>query len=107
MALLANTLVGSISMKAEGEECELRGFYVYKKYQYQGLGKRLWQYALDFSKGRDITLDTYASNSQAIEMYKRWGFEIDEPRGIFYVHYPEWPDNISGKSIYMRLRQHK
>lgn len=95
-------LVGSVTISDGGEECEMRGFYVKTDYQGMGIGKKLWKLVLDFVKGKDITLDIYAHNIKTIEIYKRWGFEIDKEKGEFYRHWPEWPEEIKAKSIYMR-----
>lgn len=102
LAFVGLDLVGSITIAEKEDECELRGFYVASDFQGQGIGKRLWKLALNFSKNKDIVLDIYAHNTKTIEMYKRWGFKIDTQKGEFYRHWPEWPDGVKAKSIYMR-----
>jgi ribosomal protein S18 acetylase RimI-like enzyme len=47
-------LVGVITIKSTGDECELKGFYVKPKYQGKGIGNRLWKKALGFANGKDI-----------------------------------------------------
>lgn len=98
-------LVGSITIKDHGETCELTGFYVDSSYQRKGIGKKLWQKILPFTQRKDITLDLYAHNTKAIEMYKRWGFVIDKNKKEFYRQWPEWPKGLQAKCFYMILKQ--
>jgi len=105
LAFLNSELVGSISIIKTRKDYELRGFYVATKHQGKGTGKRLWNLALDFAKDKDITLDIYAHSTKTIEIYKKWGFEVDTKRGEFYRHWPEWPEGVEAKCIYMRYKQ--
>ncbi len=105
LAFDGEKMVGSITITDKGDDCELRGFYILPKYQGQGIGKKLWKKALVFAKGKDITCDIYAHNHKTIEIYKKWGFEIDTERGEFYRHWPEWPEGVQAKSIYMRFKR--
>jgi ribosomal protein S18 acetylase RimI-like enzyme len=102
MAFLGGQLVGSISIIEREIDYELRGFYVATEYQNHGIGKKLWNKALTFAKNKDITLDIYEHNTKTIAMYKKWGFAIDSARGIFYRHWPEWPEGVQAKCFYMR-----
>lgn len=97
-------LIGSATIEDKGKECELRGFYVEKSYQGKGLGKILWKKALSFASKKDIVLDTYSHNKQGISVYLKWGFVIDEKKGKFYRHWPEWPEGVKAKCIYMRYK---
>lgn len=104
LAFLEAKLVGSITIIDKGKERELRGFYVSTKYQGHGIGKQLWNYAINFAKGKEVVLDLYAHNRKTIAMYKKWGFIIDKKKGIFYRHWPEWPEGLKAKCLYMRLK---
>ncbi|MBI5644873.1 GNAT family N-acetyltransferase [Candidatus Kaiserbacteria bacterium] len=107
LAEAGGTLVGAVTITDKGEECELSGFYVAPQHQRKGVGRALWERALEFSTGKDIALDLYAHNQNAIEMYERWGFEIDTTKGdngVFYRHWPEWPESLQAKAYYMRRR---
>jgi ribosomal protein S18 acetylase RimI-like enzyme len=99
-----NILIGSVTITERDDDYELRGFYVAPEYQGRGIGKKLWQLALEFVKRKDITCDIYIHNTKTIAMYKKWGFEVDKEKGEFYRHWPEWPENIRAKSIYMRYK---
>lgn len=104
LAFLGSEMVGAVTVKNHGAECETVGFYVAPERQGQGIGRRLWERVLEFSSGRDITLDTYVHNHRTIEMYRRWGFEEDVKRGRFYRHWPEWPKDLQAECLYMRRK---
>lgn len=100
-------LIGAITIEAKGDECELRGFYVDPKRQGSGIGKKLYDKAIEFAGNRDIVLDIYAHNTRVIAIYKRWGFEIDTAKGdggYFDRHWAEWPLGVKVRSVYMRRR---
>ena len=103
LAFVGSRLVGSITITDKGKEYELRGFYVSPKYQGRGIGKQLWTNARDFAKSKDIVCDIYAHNHKTIKLYKKWGFIVDKKKGTFYRHWPEWPEGLKAKCIYMRL----
>lgn len=107
LAFLDKEMVGAITLKDKNEECELTGFYVAPEHQGKGIGKMLWQLALKESKGKDIILDTYIHNRRTIDLYKKWGFKVDEEKGIFYRHWPEWPEGLQAECLYMRLVQRR
>lgn len=94
-------LVGSISINNVGDECELSGFYVDSDYQGKGIGKALFENVLNFAGSKNIILDIYSHNLKTIEIYKKWGFIIDEKKGKFSRHWPEWPGNLTAECIYM------
>ncbi len=95
-------IAGGIVIEDKGETCELTGFYVLPHFQGQGIGKKLWQKALQFAKNKDITLDIYAHNKATIEVYKHWGFAEDTSQPHFYRHWPEWPAGLQAECLYMR-----
>lgn len=97
-----NIVLGSVTVEYKGKESEMSGFYVLPNYQRMGIGEQLWSRVLEFSTGKDITLDIYSHNTKTIEIYKKWGFEIDANRGTFFRHWPEWPEGVRAESLYMR-----
>jgi len=105
LAFDQSVLVGSISIIEKEDEYELRGFYVAKEYQGHGIGKRLWKKVIKDVKGKDITLDIYEHNKSTIEIYKKWGFVVDHAKGQFFRHWPEWPENVKARCLYMRYHQ--
>lgn len=104
LAFLGSQLVGSISIVEGEKDCELRGFYVPTQYQGKGIGKQLWNLALNFVRNKDITLDIYTYNTKTIDMYEKWGFKIDTKKGEFYRHWQEWPEGVRAKCVYMRYK---
>lgn len=102
-AFLDSKLVGSITIEDKGKEYVLKGFYILPKYQRRGIGKHLWQYALAWAKDKDIILDIFTHNYKTIEIYKKWGFRIDEQKGTFTSHWFEWPEGVKATCLYMRL----
>jgi ribosomal protein S18 acetylase RimI-like enzyme len=102
-------LIGSATcILMDGNEGELTGFYVHPKEQGQGIGRKLYNLVLEFAGGRDLLLDVYVHNVRAIELYKKWGWQIEVNRGdngYFYRHWKEWPAGLQAKCVYMRLKR--
>ena len=107
LAFDGTTLIGSVSIIERDSDYELRGFYVKKEYQHKGIGKQLWQRIREFAKQKDIVCDIYAHNIKTIDLYKKWGFQEDTVKGEFYRHWPEWPEGLQAKCIYMRYSNSK
>ncbi len=107
LAFLGSKLIGSVTIEDQGKECELRGFYVAVEHQGTGIGRKLWKKALAFAAGKNVGLNLYAHNQKSIEMYKKWEFQIDREKGEFYRHWPEWPEGLRAKCLYMRLENSK
>ncbi len=107
LAFDQDKLIGSITVILLSDtEAELTGFYVDPAFQGQGIGKKLYQLALGFAGKRALVLDIYLHNQKTIELYKKWGWQLDTSRGdngYFYRHWPEWPAGLQAKAMYMRL----
>ena len=98
-------LIGAITVTDHGHEAEISAFYVAPEHQGKGLGKQLWNRAVHFAGDKDIVLDLFAHNTNAIEMYRHLGFEIDTTKGengVFHRHWEEWPEGYKVKAYYMR-----
>jgi ribosomal protein S18 acetylase RimI-like enzyme len=102
-------LVGAITAIIMSDvEAELTGYYVHPDCQGQGIGKKLYKKVVDFAGKRDLILDIYVHNTKTISMYKKWGWELDTTRGengYFYRHWPEWPEGLHAKCMYMRKKR--
>lgn len=111
LVLDGEKLVGSMTcILLSDDEAELTGFYVDPTYQEKGIGKKLYELALNFAKERDLVLDIYAHNTKTIEMYKKWGWKVDKTKGnkgYFSRHWVEWPEGVEAKAIYMRFVQNR
>lgn len=68
---------GKIKARHSGE----LGIVVEKAHQGQGIGSEIIRQLIDWCKGNGITtriqLDTRCDNEMAVELYKRFGFEIE------------------------------
>lgn len=102
-------LIASATCKIIDEnKAEFSGYYVLPEFQHQGIGKMLYQKVLDFSDNRDLILGIYTHNTKTIEIYKKWGWQIDTSRGengYIVGHWPEWPDHVFAKSVYLILKR--
>jgi len=111
LAFDKNKLIGSVSCSIiDNKNAWLSGFYVDTKYQCKGIGKKLYKLVLDFVNNRDLQLEIYAHNIKTIEMYKRWGWKLDEStgnNGYYDLHWENWPKGLSAKCMYMKLKQMK
>ncbi len=109
LAFSENKLVAAITcILKDSHQAELTGFYVHPQFQNQGMGRRLYDQALAFAGKRDLVLDIYLHNHKTIEMYQKWGWQVDESRGdkgYFSRHWPEWPENLTADCLYMILKQ--
>lgn len=102
-------LIASATCKIIDEnQAEFSGFYVLPDFQHQGIGKTLYQKVLKFSANRDLILGIYTHNTKTLEIYQKWGWQIDTNRGENgYVtgHWNEWPDGVTAKSVYLILKR--
>ena len=102
-------LIASATCKIIDEnKAEFSGFYVLPDYQHHGIGKKLYQKVLNFAQNRDLILGIYTHNTKSLEIYKKWGWQIDTSRGengYTVGHWPEWPDGVIAKSVYLILKR--
>lgn len=96
-------IVGAVTIQSKDDgTCEMSGFYVLPPYQGNGIGTLLWSRVLEFTSGRQITLDTYTHNSKTIQLYKHWGFQEDLSKPRFYRHWSSWPKGLEAEAMYMQ-----
>ena len=78
-------ILGFISYSIIYERAELNYIAVDKKYQKQGIAKELMNYMIEDTKNLDnITLEVDIKNEAAIQLYKKFGFEIEAKRENYY-----------------------
>ncbi len=110
LALEKDRLIGAITcIIRNDQEAELTGFYVHPSFQGRGIGKKLYQQALEFARDRDLVLDVYCHNTKTIDLYTQWGWVLDTSRGdhgYFFRHWPQWPEGLQAKCMYMKLQRH-
>lgn len=71
-------IIGTVALKKINDEvCELKGLYLFEKYQGLKLGYRLAATAIEFAKIKGfnrIVLDTISTYQKAIRLYNGLGF---------------------------------
>lgn len=85
LALAEDQIIGigtiSSSTKIKSRHSGELGIVVQKNYQGKGIGSQLIQQLIDWAKSNGITtriqLDTRCDNEGAVELYKKFGFEIE------------------------------
>ena len=74
------------------DEIHINNLAVLKEFQGQGLGTALLQYVIDAGASRGAaraTLEVRRSNTPALRLYQRLGFEVAATRPNYYVSPPE------------------
>lgn len=77
----ARHLRGMNEIRAPKNSLHINDIAVFPEYQGLGLGKRLVQFVIDNAKQRGfeyVSLYVWADNNNAIEFYKKMGFEISK-----------------------------
>lgn len=100
----AGRTIGTIGAEHRTDYVELHSFYVAAKLQGQGLGRKLFNQVVEFAGELPIRLDVIQYMDKTIEMYKRWGFEIDETAGKpWFLLGHDWPEEArqAYQGIYM------
>jgi len=85
------------------EFCEMRSFYVAPERKGQGIGGALYRRVLSFAGVLPIQVDVVEHMQATIEMYERWGFVLDESKGVTTYPWEEWPESsrLAYKGVYM------
>ncbi|HRY62766.1 MAG TPA: GNAT family N-acetyltransferase [Candidatus Paceibacterota bacterium] len=69
-------VVGACVLTKRGNFNQLQAIYVLPEYQGRGIGKMLWSEALNFfGTEKDIVVEVATYNTNAIEFYKKLGFQ--------------------------------
>ena len=87
MAKLNGEAVGYIGMHCDADECYIANVGVLKEYRRMGVGSALVKYASDKAKEMKmsfISLEVRPSNTAAVRIYERFGFERVGLRKNFY-----------------------
>ena len=87
VAKLNGEAVGSIGMHCAADECYIANVGVLKKYRNMGVGSALVKYAADTAQRMNmsfISLEVRPSNTTAVRIYERLGFERVGLRKNFY-----------------------
>ena len=87
VAKLNGEAVGYIGMHCAADECYIANVGVLKKYRNMGVGSALVKYAADTAQRMNmsfISLEVRPSNTTAVRIYERLGFERVGLRKNFY-----------------------
>ena len=75
-------IIGTVGVKKLSDTlCELKAMYLYRKYQGQGIGRRLAETAVSFAQDTGfecMVLDTVSTYENALALYKKVGFRETE-----------------------------
>ncbi len=98
--LFHSKVVGYIGLWTLLDEAHITTFAIHPNFRRHGLGKKLFQYALDFSHNqgcREILLEVRVSNIVAQNLYRTFGFTS---YGIRKKYYNDGEDALLMKKIY-------
>lgn len=87
VAKLCGEVIGYIGMHCAADECYVANVGVLKKYRRMGVGSALIKYAADTARQMKmsfISLEVRPSNTEAVRIYERFGFERVGLRKNFY-----------------------
>lgn len=89
----AKNIIGTIGAEHRENYVELHSFYVAPELQGQGLGRQLFGEVEAFAGDLPIRLDVIRYMHETINLYKRWGFVVDEASGKpWFLLGADWPE---------------
>lgn len=96
---LKSKIIGYISFNVVLENMDIHSIVIDKNYQKKGYGTYLLNFALKYAKDNDVNnifLEVRKSNTKAINLYKKIGFDFINTRKRYY------PDNFEDALIYSK-----
>ena len=101
-----NEIVGTISIERLDSHYEIHAFYVAINRQGQGIGRQLLAQALKFvTDNLPVRVEVAETNVRSLDMYKHLGFQFAPELGEKFRHWPEWPEGIKNRYIYLQARK--
>lgn len=85
--LFYEKIIGYCGLWLIDDSCQITTIAIDPSYQGQGFGKIILEYIFDYLRKQncqDITLEVRISNTKAIKLYERFGFEIVSIRKKYY-----------------------
>ena len=92
-------IIGSVAVQDYGNHCEMKAFYVKPDLKGKGIGRELYEKVLDYVGDRSIEVEVIHYHQDAINMYLKWGYEIDEQRGKIIYNRSNWPE-LAAKNLW-------
>lgn len=96
---LENNILGGIHAEKHKDFAELKGFYVDSKLKGQGIGKKLYQKAMEFTDRQTVRAWVYEYMEPTIKMYENWGFKLDKSKGKMDFNWDPWPRKVDMQAI--------
>ena len=87
VAIVDGKVVGYSGVAVIDDFADVATIAVASDFQKQGIGSKLFQFILDYASehgANRVLLEVRTNNSGAIEMYKKFGFEIVAERPNYY-----------------------
>lgn len=84
-------IIGGIVATKKSDYCEMKGLYIDPAYQGKGYGRQLFLKATEFAGELPIRIEVVQYMQKTIDLYKRWGFEIDEAVEPIRYEIDGWP----------------
>lgn len=107
LALENGKIIGGVAASLT-DPVHMSAFYVDNNRQGGGVGSQLFAKVLAFAEERDIILDVMRHRTQSIDIYKHWGFVVDETKPPIYYGWPyptpEGRENGAGVTM---IRKHE
>lgn len=96
-------LLGMVGAHRYPDYCDMKAFYVKPELKGQGIGRVLYERVLAFAGSQPIQVDVIEYADEAIELYKHWGFVVDQSKGTLIYPIVEWPEAArqAYRAIYM------
>lgn len=94
-------IAGGIAASEYPDYIEMKGFYVDPELKGKGIGRALYDKALDFADGKSIQAWVYEYLDETINMYEHWGFKIDKTKGKLAFNWDPWPKDVKMYAICM------
>jgi GNAT superfamily N-acetyltransferase len=98
-----NEIFGMVVAFKHTNYCEMKSFYVEPRHKGQGIGHALYQKVLVFAASQPIQVDVIEYLTETIDMYRHWGFNVDESKGKLNYDIVEWPESarLAYRAVYM------
>jgi GNAT superfamily N-acetyltransferase len=96
-------ILGGVAAQKYSDYVDMKAFYVRPDLKGQGIGRRLYEKVKEFAAGMAMQVDVVEYLQDTINMYRHWGFEIDESKGTINYPWEHWPEEarLAHRAIFM------
>jgi GNAT superfamily N-acetyltransferase len=85
-------IIGGVAAQKYSDYCDIKAFYVRPDLKGQGIGRKLYEKVKEFASDMAMQVDVVEYLQDTIDMYKHWGFEVDESKGTINYPWEHWPE---------------